>query len=129
MRAAPLLTIPDALFSPVQPCSSFDKLRLSTLKRLLPPAAALVFFAAVQPVTAQSLELNASENLFYVLAAINAAGYDEGLNLPDNNPIRAQLRDYLAKQDIPVLPALKEFYRRNTRANRNGTEDLAPFIS
>jgi hypothetical protein len=99
------------------------------LKRLLPLAAALIFLAAVRPVAAQSLELDASENLFYVLAAINAAGYDEGLNLPDNNPIRAQLRDYLAKQNIPVLADLKEFYRRNTRANKNGNEDLAPFIS
>ena len=30
------------------------------------------------------------------MAAINAAGYDEGIDLPDNNPARKQLRDYLA---------------------------------
>ena len=44
---------------------------------------------------AENLQLGANENLFAVLAAINAAGYDEGVSLPDNNPVRQQLRDYL----------------------------------
>src|SRR5207248_1976243 len=42
---------------------------------------------------------------------------------------RGQLRDYLAKQDIPVLPELKQFYRRQTQKNRNGLEDLSQLIS
>ena len=105
-----------------------DKLAISILKRLLPLAAAIVF-ATGRLTAAESLELDASENLFYVMAAINAAGYDDGINLPDNNPIRKQLRDYLAKQNIPVLPALRDFYRRQMRGNKSATEDLAPYLS
>ena len=37
----------------------------------------------------------------------------KGINLPDNSPLRAQLRDYLAKQNIAILPELKRFYRRH----------------
>ena len=76
---------------------------------------------------ADSLQLTSNENLFAVLAAINAAGYDEGLALPDNHPIRAQLRDYLAKQNIPVLPELRLFYKRHLQ--RNGVQDLSQYIS
>ena len=62
-----------------------------------------------------------------VLAAANAAGYDEGLALPDNSPLRTQLRDYLAQQNIPVLPELKQFYRKHML--RNGVQDLSQYIS
>ncbi len=61
------------------------------------------------------------------MAAINAAGYDEGVNLPDNHPIRAQLRDYLSKQNIPVLPELQRFYKKHLQ--RNGIQDLSQYIS
>ncbi len=105
-----------------------DKLLVSTLKHLLPYAAALIF-AASRLFAAESLELDANENLFYVMAAINAAGYDDGINLPDNHPIRKQLRDYLAKQNIPVLPSIRDFYRRQMRGNKSATEDLAPYLS
>ena len=76
---------------------------------------------------ADSLQLGSNENLFAVLAAINAAGYDEGVNLPDNHPIRAQLRDYLSKQNIPVLPELQRFYKKHLQ--RNGVQDLSQYIS
>ena len=49
---------------------------------------------------AETLQLDSNETLFCVMAAINAAGYDEGLNLPDNNPLRKQVRDYLATRQI-----------------------------
>jgi tetratricopeptide (TPR) repeat protein len=76
---------------------------------------------------AENLQLGASENLFAVLAAINAAGYDEGLSLPDSNPIRQQLRDYLAHQNLPVLPELKTFYRKHLQ--KNGVQDLSQYVS
>jgi len=76
---------------------------------------------------AENLQLGASENLFAVLAAANAAGYDEGIALPDNNPLRQQLRDYLAKQNIPVLPELKRYYRKHML--KNGLQDLSQYIS
>src|SRR5580704_8538533 len=59
---------------------------------------------------AENLQLGTNENLFAVLAAINAAGYDEGLALPDNSPLRKQLRDDFAKRNIAVLPELARYY-------------------
>ena len=76
---------------------------------------------------AENLQLGSSENLFAVLAAINAAGYDEGLSLPDNSPLRRQLREELAKQNIPVLPELARFYRKHLP--RNSLQDLSQYIS
>lgn len=76
---------------------------------------------------ADNLQLGANENLFAVLAALNAAGYKEGLDLPDNSPLRGQLRDYLAKQNIPVLPDLARFYQKHSQ--RNGLQDLSQYIS
>lgn len=76
---------------------------------------------------AENLQLGASENLFAVLAAVNAAGYDEGVALPDNSPLRRQLREYLAQQDIPVLPELKLYYRKHMQ--KNGVQDLSQYIS
>jgi len=80
---------------------------------------------------AESLQLDGNPNLFYVLAAINAAGYDEGLNLPDNNPLRAQLREYLSKQNVSCLNDLKLFYRRHMAKSgpSAGVQDLSQYIS
>ena len=76
---------------------------------------------------AENLQLGASENLFAVLAAANAAGYDEGTALPDNSPLRQELREYLAKQNIPVLPDLTRYYRKHMQ--KNGLQDLSQYIS
>jgi tetratricopeptide (TPR) repeat protein len=76
---------------------------------------------------ADNIQLGASENLFVVLAAANAAGYDEGVALPDNHPLRKELRDALAKQNIPVLPQLRSYYRKHMQ--KNGVQDLSQYIS
>jgi tetratricopeptide (TPR) repeat protein len=76
------------------------------------------------PVFPQTLSnenaFGASETLFATLAAINAVGYDAGLDSPSAYPIRKQVRDEIAKKSIPSLVDLKEFYRNH----RKGT-DLA----
>jgi TolA-binding protein len=61
------------------------------------------------------------------MAAINAAGYDEGINLPDNNPLRRQVRDYLASRQIPVLSELKLFYRHHMQ--KTAAQDLPQYVS
>jgi tetratricopeptide (TPR) repeat protein len=76
---------------------------------------------------AENLQLGANENLFAVLAAINAAGYDEGLSLPDNSALRRQLRDDLSKRNIAVLPELARYYRKHML--KNGLQDLSQYIS
>lgn len=96
------------------------------MKRLLCLAAVcLLSFGRLR--AAESIELDSNENLFAVLAAINAAGYDDGLTLPDNNPLRAQLREHLAQLNLRVLPSLKDFYRRHQQ--KTGVQDLAQYIS
>ena len=96
------------------------------MKRILYLAAACLFCLHGLH-GAENLQLGASENLFAVLAAANAAGYDEGITLPDNNPLRQELRDYLAKQNIPVLADLSRFYKKHTP--KNGEQDLSQYIS
>jgi tetratricopeptide (TPR) repeat protein len=96
------------------------------LKKIL-PLAVICLLSLGRLYGAENLQLGANENLFAVLAAINAAGYDEGLNLPDNNPLRKELRDYLAKQNIEVLPDLKTYYRKHML--KNGVQDLSEYVS
>ncbi|HWF08054.1 MAG TPA: tetratricopeptide repeat protein [Bryobacteraceae bacterium] len=96
------------------------------MKQILSVAAACLLILSPLK-AAENLQLGSNESLFAVLAAANAAGYDEGVALPDNNPLRAQLREYLQKQNIAVLPDLKAFYRKHMQ--RNGVQDLSQYIS
>jgi tetratricopeptide (TPR) repeat protein len=66
--------------------------------------------------------LDYSQNLFTVLAALNAAGYDVDVDSPQNHPLRNQLREYLAKQNIPVLPEIRSFYKSHPPS-------ISPYIS
>jgi tetratricopeptide (TPR) repeat protein len=93
--------------------------------------AALTLLGSSSLFGAEALQLDASENLFCVLAAANAAGYDEGINLPDNSPLRKQVREYLAQRNIPVLPELKQYYRKHMAKPgvQAGVQDLAQYIS
>jgi len=72
-------------------------------------------------------QLDASPTLFTVMAALNAAGYDAGLNSPDAHPLRAALRAELAKRNIPSLAAIKEFVAKNRR--RTDSQELSQYIS
>lgn len=96
------------------------------MKRIL-PLAVICLLSLHGLYGADDIQLGVNKNLFMVLAAINAAGYDEGLSLPDNNPLRMQLREYLSKQNIEVLPELRKYYRKHML--KNGVEDLSEYIS
>ncbi len=67
---------------------------------ILPPAAR----------AADKDQLDADPALFTVMAAINAAGYDTDIDSAANNPLRKAVREYLAKQNSPVIAELKLFY-------------------
>jgi tetratricopeptide (TPR) repeat protein len=82
------------------------KSRLRQFQKLF---AIAVFLLAV-PAFAADQTLDSSENLFAVLAALNAGGYNLGIDLPDNSPLRAQMREYLSKQNIPVLKDIRDYY-------------------
>ncbi len=101
-----------------------------TFRHFLPVCALLTILlisGSARLGAADMLELNYNETLFCVMAAINAAGYDEGIDLPDNNPARKQLRDYLANQKLSVLPELKLFYKHHMQ--RTAAKDLPQYIS
>jgi|SRR5579872_7337513 len=96
------------------------------LNRLLLPAllaAALVARAAQSNLG----QLDASPTLFTVMAALNAAGFDAGLTSPDGHPLRAAVREELAKRNIPSLAAIKDFVAKHRR--RTDIEELSQYIS
>jgi predicted negative regulator of RcsB-dependent stress response len=70
---------------------------------------ALLF--AFRLAAAEQNQLDSSENLFTVLAALNAAGYDTDIDSPGNHPLRAQVRKYVADQKPPVLSEIRSFYK------------------
>ena len=72
-------------------------------------------------------QLDSNETLFYVLAAINAAGYDEEAGSSTNNPLRGRVREYLAQQNLESLLPLKRFVRDHKL--RNPAADLGQYIS
>ncbi|HEY7304304.1 MAG TPA: tetratricopeptide repeat protein [Bryobacteraceae bacterium] len=63
------------------------------------------------------------------MAAINAAGYDAGLDSPLNQKfkVRTQIRDALAGRTIPCLPELKTFYQEHKKPSESA--DLGQYIS
>jgi tetratricopeptide (TPR) repeat protein len=62
-----------------------------------------------------------------VLAAINMAGFDTGMEQPELAPLRAAVREELAQRTIPVLADLREFYQ--SRQLRDPDRNLSQYIS
>ncbi len=73
-----------------------------------------------------SVVLEWNEQLFCVLAAANAAGYDAGMGAA--NETRLQVREYLAAQNAPILPELKKFYDQH-RIKDNPSKELGQYVS
>ncbi len=71
-------------------------------------ALALPTLVQAQPQT-QEGQLDGSQTLFTVLAAINAAGYDANLDSNANSPVRKQVRDAIAGKHLASVDALKKF--------------------
>jgi tetratricopeptide (TPR) repeat protein len=72
--------------------------------------AGLFFFAAA--LLAQN-QLDGNKNVFAVLAAINAAGYDAGLDSPSDHPLRKAIRNEIARLKPASIPAIKDFMRQH----------------
>ncbi|HKS97543.1 MAG TPA: tetratricopeptide repeat protein [Terriglobia bacterium] len=114
----------------------FTALRASRITSLVRnPVVVLALFLtaalAPQPALAQqasNVSLDASEQIFSVLTALNAAGYDTGIGADTGEHTREQVRAVLAKQRIPVLPDLRKFYAAHQITN-DSAADLGQFIS
>lgn len=91
------------------------------------PLAALSL-ALGGPLPAQDADqLVADIRMFTVLAAINAAGYDDGLAAAAGSPVREAVRQDLAALDPSLAARLKTFYERRQQANAE--LDLSQYIS
>jgi tetratricopeptide (TPR) repeat protein len=76
---------------------------------------------------AQDIVADPSPQLFTVLAAINLAGYDAGMEKPELVPLRAAIREELAQRTISILPDLQEFYRSHQQGSPD--QDLSQYVS
>ena len=72
-------------------------------------------------------QLDASEALFTVLAAINAAGYDAEAGSPSNHPLRGQIRAEIARRKPPSVEKIREFMRAHRQ--ENDTWELRLYIA
>ncbi len=81
---------------------------------------------ASQPIRPQSAgQLDSNPTLFAVLAAANAVGYDAGIDSPTNSPLRALVRDRLAKQKLTSIVPLRALLRDSRpRGSGGGTQPL-----
>ena len=75
----------------------------------------------------QQGQLDASQTLFTVMAAINAAGYDADLDSPANSPIRKQVREIIAAKHPPSLEQLKSFLAAHKQTDPSA--ELNQYIS
>jgi tetratricopeptide (TPR) repeat protein len=72
-------------------------------------------------------QLDASQTLFTVMAAINAAGYDAELDSPSNSPVRDMVRKAIAANPPACLADLKTFVA--THRQKDPTAELSQYIS
>jgi tetratricopeptide (TPR) repeat protein len=72
-------------------------------------------------------QLDGSQALFTVMAALDAAGYGIAPQSPNNHPLRAQVRAEILKKNPPSLQALKDFFGQRRKPTDPG--DLAQYIS
>jgi hypothetical protein len=71
--------------------------------------------------------LDANPSIFAVLAAINAAGYDDQIESASNHPLRKALRDHLATLKLDSVYPLRRFVRDHRKGDP-GVE-LSKYIS
>lgn len=74
-----------------------------------------------------NIRLVSNPALFTVLAAINVAGYRDGLHAPGASPLRVQLRRQLLAENLPLYGRLRMFYQSHLQANP--ASNLAQYIS
>jgi tetratricopeptide (TPR) repeat protein len=88
----------------------FSRLEIKIKEVMLRAIAGLAFTVALLPAQNQ---LDGNKNVFTVLAAINAAGYDAGLDSPSDHPLRKAVRAEIARLKPSSIPAIKEFMRQH----------------
>ena len=111
---------------------SFAVFRLSSRPGLRLGVSVLALLLAAPPAQAQqgggNVVLEPSEQVFCVMAALNAGGYDAGLGLDTGDNTREEARAYLEQAHAPVAKRLAAFYSEHRVAGDPGA-DLGQFVS
>ena len=81
----------------------------------------------VVPVGAEQGQLDSDITLFTVLAALNAAGYDAGLDSASTPPVRRALREDLKSLPAPVVELLRGYYQQHQLSDP--VQDLSQWVS
>ena len=89
------------------------------------------FLTATAPARSQqgggNVTVAPNEQLFTVLTAMNAAGYDTGLSFEPPSSPRLEARAWCSERHIEVLPALQKFY--SVHAYADPASNLGQFVS
>ena len=99
---------------------------LPALSQRLPQTGQPVRRSSVASNDAQN-QLDGNEALFTVLAAINAAGYDEQIDAASTHVFRHALRTQLAARNLDSVFELKRFYRDHKLKNPDA--ELSRYIT
>jgi tetratricopeptide (TPR) repeat protein len=102
---------------------------ISLIRLLLPALLASTLLAQPRPGAQlrQTGQLDGSETLFTVMAAINAAGYDADADSTANSPVRKQVRDIIAAKNLGSVSALKKFFAGHRQLNSEA--ELNQYVS
>jgi tetratricopeptide (TPR) repeat protein len=77
---------------------------------------------------AGNVALESSEQVFCVMAALNAGGYDTGLGVSTGDGARAEAREYLRQSKAPVVKELEKFYAAH-RIEGDPGADFGQYVS
>lgn len=80
-----------------------------------------------RPQSQQQTQLDVSEPLFVVMAALTAGGYDSDADSPTNHPLRKALREHFKAQQLESIEALKRFVRDHRP--RNPAAEFSQYVS
>jgi tetratricopeptide (TPR) repeat protein len=95
------------------------------------PLIVLLLLLAPAPAWSQSaanVVLESNEQLFCVMAALNAAGYDTGMGTTTGDDTRLKVREFLQARKAAVAPDLEKFYTAH-RVGADAGGDLGQYIS
>lgn len=74
-----------------------------------------------------NVRVDSSQQLFAVMCALHAAGYQANVSDANFHPVRARLRAEMLRKQGPAAEALREFYKRHLLVDESAT--LARYVS
>ena len=90
-------------------------------------ASAGAFTTARAQTTSQSVTVQPNQQIFDIMCALDAAGFDANSATLDMYPAHAALRARMLQLNGPAVQAIRDFYRKHQFINPD--ETLSPFLS